>query len=250
MRHKNYLFVLVAAIALAAGGTLLFGEGRQTASAEPALNQRVLYVRGDAEISVAPDIAYVTLGVEAQGSTAEAAQEQSAKVMSAVVDAILGAGVAHEDLQTYGYNLYPVRTYDKATGRDKLTGYRVSNLIRVTARHLDSVGKLIDKAIRAGATNVEGISFSVADQTPWEDQAMEKAIARAKAKAEVMAKAAGVTLGRPMLVSDASVDVQPVLLAAQTKVGSFAADAAAGAATPVESGKIKVRAAVQMAFEI
>lgn len=250
MRRENYLAILIIAVALAGVGAFAFGGSRQGAKAEPAQNDRVLYVRGEAEINVTPDIAYITLGVESQESTAEAAQKQNAKSMSAVVDAILGMGVAREDLQTYGYNLYPVRTYDKAAGRDKLVGYRASNMVRVTVRHLDSVGKLIDKAVHAGATNVEGVTFSVADEGQWENRAVEQAIARAKAKAEVMAKAAGVALGRPTLVSDGSADVQPVLLSGRMKAASFAADEAGAPATPVEAGKITVRASVQMAFEI
>lgn len=252
MRRESYLtiLILVAVLALAGVGTFLFGGGREAVSAQAGQNDRTLYVRGEAEISVAPDIAYVTLGVESQGPTAEAAQKQNSRSMSTVVDAITRSGIAREDLQTYGYNLFPVRTYDKAAGHDKLTGYRASNLIRVTVRHLDSVGKLIDQTVKAGATNVEGISFSVADKTQWENQAIEQAIARARAKAEVMAKASGVSLGRPTLVSDASVDVQPPVLYGQMKAAAFLAGSQDTASTPVEAGKIKVTATVQMAFEI
>lgn len=245
MDRGTHLGLIVSFIILAVVVAFIWGFAGWSVAADQNQPERRLTVNGEAEIKVAPDIAEVTFGVESQAPSATQAQRQNAKIMAAVVDAIKKAGVAREDLQTSGYNLFPVRTSSNVPGREKLVGFRASNQLRVIVRNPESIGSLIDEAVRAGATNVEGISFSIADQSALERQVIEKAIADAQSKAKVMTKAAGASLGRPVLISSA---LEPTPFAAQMRAMSFADRAEV--ATPVESGKIRVRASVQMTFEM
>ncbi len=252
MNRGTYLGLTISFVVLAALVAFIAGSAGWTAMAENNEAERRLSVDGYAEIEVAPDIAKISLGVESEAASASLAQQKNAKAMAAVVDALQKSGVAREDIQTSGYNLFPVRTYDSASNREKLVGYRASNLLHITTRNLEGVGKLIDEAVRAGATNVGEISFSLADESAWENEAATKAIAVAQSKAKAMARAAGVSLGRPLMISHNSMrfDFMPVASMGQMKAVSLASPSRTDVPTPVEPGKITVRASVQMLFEI
>lgn len=244
MRPKAHVVLAAAALLLMTGMALSF-RGSQPARAEVTAEHR-LTVTGEAEIFLKPDLAYVVVGIETQGSTAAQAQQKNATMMTAVVNALRKAGVAEKDLQTSNYSLNPV--YDSRpslSGRPKVTGYTTSHQLRITVRDLEKLGDLIDEAVQAGANIVHSVTFTVVNQSAWEKQALEQAIANARDKAQAMAKAAGVTLGRPVQLS-----------ASVTPAGSgprepvfFAKDAEL-AQTPIAVGQVVLRARVEMAWEI
>jgi uncharacterized protein YggE len=207
----------------------------------PALAlDKLITVTGDATTSAAPDRVTIRLGVATQGDTARKANEANAKTMTAVVDAIKAAGAEERDIQTTRLTLQPVFE-QKPNGPPHLTGFRASNDVTVK---LDDVGKLaglIDRAVAAGANEMSGIEFGISDQSKRLDEARAQAIADARRKAEIYAKAAGVVVGRPVSISENSASPPPRPMSA----ASFRA-----APTPVAAGELALQAAVTVSFEL
>jgi len=163
-----------------------------------------LAASGQGTAHVIPDIAIVTLGVTTRGDTAAKALTANSTDLTAAIAAIEGAGVAEKDIGTSGLNIYPVYAQNadgSQTQPAKIVGYEVSNQVTVTIRDISKAGDLLDKVVAAGANQVNGISFDVADNKAASDAALKDAIADARHKAEIMADAAGVKLVRILSVS-------------------------------------------------
>jgi len=151
-------------------------------------------VTGEGKVSVPPDIAVVSAGVQSQGATVKIAQDQLNKNMNAVSSAVKAAGVDAKDIQTSGYNITPM--YDYNTGTPRITGYQASSNFTIKVRAIDNANAVIDAATSAGANQIGGITFDVDDKTKTQNEARQKAVADAKSKAENAAKIAGFKLGR------------------------------------------------------
>ncbi|HVA87517.1 MAG TPA: SIMPL domain-containing protein [Candidatus Saccharimonadales bacterium] len=159
-------------------------------------SEHTISVTGVGVVTLTPDTADVQLGVTLTRPTATAARNAAADAMSAVIDAIKTAGIPDADIQTSNLSLQPV--YDNNSGpnggQGKLIGFQVNNEVAVVAHDLSKVGGLVDAAVGAGATSVDGIDFRVNNQTQAESQARTAAVADAKAKADALAAAAGVAI--------------------------------------------------------
>jgi uncharacterized protein YggE len=186
MRTKlSILFVLlVTAALLSACGTTAF-SGQQP---------RLLSVNGRAEIKITPDLAYISIGVHTEDTTAVEAVAMNNSQAQAVINALKELGIADEDIQTTNFSIYP---YEKwGTDNQSLgTYYSVDNTVYVTLRDVDSLGSTLDAAIAAGATNVSGISFDVEDKEALIAEGRLLAVTDARTQAESLAEAAGITLG-------------------------------------------------------
>lgn len=140
---------LIALIIAVMGGTsMAFGQ-----------EIRQIHVRGHGTIKVEPDLAHISLGVVTQAEVAEEAQAQNALNMRNILVALEKLGIEGEDIETSYFNVYPNYRYDQEKG-DRLVGYRVSNTISVSLKDLSLVGEVIDRAIAAGATNVNNVHFT------------------------------------------------------------------------------------------
>lgn len=227
---------LIVALVIGGGGmsARVYAEESQT---------RLISVTGEAFVEVKPDMATISFGVETNAPTAGEAQQANARAMNDVVAALLGMGIAREDVQTSNFSLYPLYEWDgeKPVQRQVLVGYRCNNTVVAKIRNIEKVGQAIDKATSAGATNIGGISFGLQNPDPVKDELLAKAVANARAKAEIMAKAAGVVITGVNRISDgwATVDAG---------YGTLPLRSMEGAATPVEAGTITVRASVRMDF--
>ncbi len=155
-------------------------------------------VTGEAEISAPPDMAEIMGGVTTTAKTAREASTANAKAMTAVMDALKAAGLAEQDLRTRRLSIFP--TYDGSPSR--LVGYRATNTIAVKLRDLGKVSEVVDAMVAAGANELGGINFMVTQASKLLDDARAQAIADARRKAEIYAKAAGVTLGTPISISE------------------------------------------------
>jgi uncharacterized protein YggE len=113
---------------------------------------------GDGEVPLPADLAYVNLGVENTGRNTTEAQRENARVTTAVIQRLVAQGVPADRIKSAGFGLYPQTTYDKPSGTEKITGYRVSNRLSVAVTDLARVGAVVDSAIAAGATNVDDVS--------------------------------------------------------------------------------------------
>ncbi len=206
-----------------------------------------LNASGEGFVMVVPDVAIVSLGVATRADTARAALDQNSAETARVIEAILGAGVTDKDIGTSGFSVSPI--YEDATkpkgdetpAMPKIVGYQVQNEVRVTIRDLDSSGAILDKVVTAGANQISGISFDVADPQAAADEALRNAIGDARRKAELMASAAGVRIVRILDVSGGS---SMPMFAVRAEAMAF------DAAVPVMPGQTRIQANANIAFEI
>ena len=174
--------------------------------------QEGLWVSGSGKVSVVPDIAVLRLGIEAQETSVAEAQSQAAGAMEAVMAVLAGSGVAEKDIQTQYFNIHRVTRWDDNKRQEVVIGYRVTNMVSAKIREMDGVGAIVDAVAAAGGdlTRIDGVSFSVEDPSNYHDEAREKAMADARAKAEQLAELAGVKLGRPIYISESAYIPSPV----------------------------------------
>ncbi|MCE5324429.1 SIMPL domain-containing protein [bacterium] len=199
-----------------------------------------IVVTGSGEVKAQPDIAYVTLGVNTQSGDAAKAAKDNAGITNAVIAAVMKAGIAKDDIETADYSVNPIMDYKKSP--PMTVGYNVSNRVRLTIRDMTQVGSIIDIGVKAGANNVQGIDFSIEDDTTLCRQALSNAVAQAKSKANSMAEAAGVKLGRLISMSEAGGYTPRPMLAGLAK--------SEAAPTPVIPGELTVTASVTMVYAI
>ena len=161
-------------------------------------NSSRLQVTGNALVTAAPDTAQIVLGVETSSFSADQAAAENAQRLAKVFEALKELGIQDSEISTSGYNIYSHNnTYVAGVSEqnmDQIT-YNVQNRITITTKNLEDVGKIVDTAVKAGANQVQGISFDLADKQEMQLQALNVAIKQAMAKAEIMAKSAGVALG-------------------------------------------------------
>jgi uncharacterized protein YggE len=191
-----------------------------------------------------PDVAVLNLGVQADAATVSAARDQAAQAMQAIKDDLSGRGVDDKDMQTSRFSIQP-RYEDGPDQRMVIVGYTVDNILTVKIRKIDDTGAIIDGAVAAGGnlTRVDSLSFTIDDPTELENQARTEAVAKARAKAETLAEAAGVTLGEPRTISESG-GPTPI-------VAEGAADVAqARPETPIELGELEVQISVQVVWGI
>ena len=178
-----------------------------TCLAAPALAQTAppaISVTGEANVSVPPDQAQIDGGVTSDAKTAREASDANNAAMGKVLLALKGAGIEEKDYQTSRLSLQPqFATSSKASERAPgIVSFRASNRVTVKIRDVTKVAGVIDVLVGAGANEIGGINFTVTQASKHRDEAREKAIADARRKAEIYAKAAGVTLGEPINISE------------------------------------------------
>lgn len=215
------------------------------ATAGPVIGQeaRSLTVTGTGEVEVVPDLAVVSVGVEAEAPEAMTALSASAASMQAVFDALDTLGIATEDIQTSEFSLNPVWTDGRGGGDapPEITGYRASNLVTVRLRDIASTGPVIDALAGAGANRFNGVSFSVADPDPLRDEALRRAIADAQAKADLLAESAGISLGPVTTIREAGGPGGPIPLRAQSDMAM---------ASPIAEGSLVISASVEVVYAL
>jgi len=153
-----------------------------------------LNVNGSAQVQLAPDIAYISIGVHTENADANLAVSDNSSQAQKVVDALKAAGVDEKDLRTSNYSISPQQQTDD---KGKVTGilFVVDNTVYVTMRDLTKIGDILSAATKAGANNIYGIQFDVADKNTALAGARKTAVENARQQAEELAQAAGVTLG-------------------------------------------------------
>jgi hypothetical protein len=193
-----------------------------------------------------PDLATVQIGVQSRNTDpAQAVADANAKI-AAIMDALKGLGIEDKDIQTTNFSVSAQQDYDPETGRPQNTfTYVVDNTLSVAVRDLSKVGEALGQAVEAGANSIYGVSFSVSDMTALEAEARGQAMADAKARAEQLAQAAGVTLAAPMSINEFTSG--PIPYAVDVK-----AEAAVGGAAPVpiSTGQVQVTLQVNVTYTI
>ena len=235
---KPIRIAAVAALVLAAAAVA--GVGRpEEARSEKGTPTRGITVNASGDVETTPDRAALDLGVQTNAANAKAALAQNAERLRHVIDALSKAGVGRDDLRTSNVSLWPQQDADGTS----VTGYQAQNTI---AAELDvaKAGEAIDAAVAAGANVVGGPSLSVGERDALYRKALKKAVEAARAKAEAIADAAGVKVGRVTAVVESAGYEEPPPMPYAMR----AADTAES--TPIEPGKQEIQATVTVTFAL
>jgi uncharacterized protein len=207
----------------------------------PADFPPAISVTGEAQISVAPDIAFVDAGVATDAKTAREASEANNTAMTRVFAALKAANIDARDVQTSRLSLQPQYAPNRA-GPSPVVGYRASNRVTVRIHDVSKVAGVIDTLVGAGANDIGNVAFEVSQASKLLDEAREKAVADARRKAEIYARAAGVTLGAPLSISEGG-GPQP-MFRAKVMAGMAAAP------TPIAQGEETLSISVSVTWAI
>ncbi len=223
-------------------GTVVLQPGQQTG----------LWVVGEGKVSAVPDVAIISLGIEAQAKTVAEAQNQAAGAMDRVMKALTGNGVADKDIQTQRFSIVQVTRWNKDLNRDEVVGYQVTNMVTAKIRNLDKTGTVIDAVAAAGGdlTRVQSIGFTIDDPAKYYKDARDKAMADAMARAKQIAAGADIKLGRPTYISEGQLYVpQPRIVNYDMKLAP-GASVPAPVSTPISAGESEIRLSMQVVYEI
>ncbi|MFS4438479.1 SIMPL domain-containing protein [Paracoccaceae bacterium GXU_MW_L88] len=211
----------------------------------PQSPPRLISVTGEGEVTASPDFATIRLGVREEADTAEAAMQAAAEKMSQIFSGLEEAGIAPEDMQTSQLRLGPVYSYPERS-QPQLEGYEAQNTLAIRLRDIDTMGETLDTLTSLGANDIQDIGFDIEDRAPLSDEAMQAAVVDARRKAELLAEAAGVTLG----------DVESINIGGRSgpvpvvAVGRMAMAEDSSAKTPIAAGELTISSTVQITYGI
>ena len=255
--------LIVAALAFAAACTAAAAPASVLAGGGPggaqpvsavvpasATNAGGITVVGVGKASGTPDVAHITVGVETVAASVQQAVNDNKAKMTALLGALKDLGIADKDIRTDNYSVFterlPVPVASPAEKPDSgPLAYHVNNQVNVTVRDVSKLGDTLDKAVAAGANNVYGVSFSVDDPSKLQADARAEAVADAKARAQDLAKLAGVNLGDVVSISEVIGGPGPVFSAAAPVAMGMG-----GGGAPIQPGEQQVNISVQVTFAI
>lgn len=244
---KRYLKLSLLAIflVLVTAGYLELRRGHAETLPPPVAQQtetatRTVQVTGVGEIQVEPDSAVIWLGVQTEASTAQAALDQNNTKMETLIETLEEADIPSEDIQTQTLHLGPRYEFEDDTRT--LVGYVASNVVEVRTDDLDTIGSLVDMAVRDGANVIENINFEVSNPENMTDRARQTAFQNALHKAEELADLANATLGPIMEIRETSSTPGPIVRSEE-----MAADAAA---VPISPGSQSVSVEIQVTWTL
>jgi uncharacterized protein YggE len=224
-------------------------EDRVNQAMSPNNSQQPMgvWVSGEGKVSAIPDIAVLSLGVEAQEMTVAQAQLQARQAMGEIMEALSDNGVAERDIKTQRFSIDEVWNW-----RDEervFEGYRVTNMVTAKIRDLENAGPIIDAVAEAGGdlTRINNLYFTIDDPTPHYTEARLLAMQDAMAKAQQMAQIAGVTLGTPTYIAESGGYIPPPRPMAYDAMGMAEA---APAPTRISPGETEISLTVQMVYTI
>lgn len=232
--------------------TVVNGGTSQAVYAQASSNAslpRTITVLGEGKVKIKPDIARTNIGVEVLKPTVAEARKANKEIVDAIFAALKEQGIAEKDIQTSGFSVYAERFGANGPLPEDKVSYRVSNSVTINVRDLDKVGEVLDAAIKAGANNIYGIDFSLADPKPVLAEARKSASADAKVKAEQLAQINGVKVGRIISISEMGSGGGAPYPVPVTNVGF--SNSAVGAGGPqIAPGELDVTTNLQVVFEI
>lgn len=240
-RRDRQMFIIatiaVIGIILVSAGSWLFAASQLTQGTQL---RNVIVVSGEGTLLAKPDQAQINLGVQTQAETADAAQRLNAETMNQVIKAILAQGIPENKIKTTGYSLTPIFQYPKDEKPPIIVGYICQNTVTITVSDITIVGKIIDVSVAAGSNNVGGVYFEFSEEKAKElrDEALQKAVEDAEAKANTLAKALGVQIVGPTQVSIGMLEFPRAYV---TKVPT-------AEITPIVPGELKFTVSVQVTY--
>ena len=214
----------------------MLGAPRSFAQGSPSAPPQVV-TTGTGEVQLSPDRASVMLGVQSRAATVAQATADNSRRQRAIIDTLRGLGLGSDQITTLNFNVSPDMQYPP-NGTPRVVGYVVTNTVRASLRRVEDVGRTIDAALSKGANEVSGVEFTSSRADSARRAAITEAVAHARADAEVMAKAAGGSLGQLLEVVSGVEPIRPF------EATMARARVAAAAPTPIEPGQLTVTATV------
>lgn len=227
---QRFSFIAFVFAAMIASATAAFAQAQQT---EP-----VVTMSGEGLVKAPPDQAWVALATESRSKNPKDAQSQNATAMSAVQQRLTGAGIPKDAIRTLSYDLQ--LESDWVNGRQVPRGYVARNLIEVRLDDITRVGEVIDLAVTSGANSVQGVRFDLKNREALEREALKRATANARLRAEAAAAGAGRTIDRVIRIEEPVNRPYPV----PPQMAMRAEVAQDRAQTPVIAGEIEIRSSV------
>ena len=234
------------ALVLALAATPVFAQDAPT---PPHQRPAVFVLSGEGIVSATPDMAVLRSGVVTEAKTAREALDANTAAMTKLIASFKEAGIQDRDVATSGFTVQPRYVYDKRSDGSqqppRIAGYEVRNTVTVRVRGLEKLGAVLDSAVTEGSNQIDSLSFDVSEKAGLLQEARKKALADARAKAEVYAEAAGVTLGRLRELTEQRHDgfvPRPMM--------RMEAASAAPAPVPIEAGEQDIRVNVTTTWEI
>ena len=245
------LLSLVVLVIVAGAASAYFVQSSSSGTVSTAGGDEIqihtINVAGTGTVTASPDKAVVYLGVQTQLIDATAAQQENAEKMDRIIAALKDAGITEDDMETSGYSMYPMRSYEAE--EPTITGYVVSNRLMVTVTDVDEVGDIIDIAVNAGANEVQSVSFTLSDDARQDARALalENAVEAARSDADILAKNLDVTILGPVEVTTSGGSVvtpYPVPYPTVEEAGYEMRKS-----TPIMASDISVTAYVQIVYQ-
>ncbi len=245
MKLRSLLALLLSFLLLGACASGLLSSSPGVARAEEK-GGSLLTVTGTGVVTVKPDQAKVSLGVLTVAATAREAQQENSARTQKIISALTRLGVPQEKIETQEYSIWPEYHYPepKEDKPPQIVAYRVSNTLLVTLDDLGVVGRVIDAAVAAGANKVETITFLKKDVAQVQQEALARACREARAKAEAIARALGVTLTGVAAVQESTTSPLPY------RLERVMAGAGGEGGTPIQPGELEVTAQVTVSYKI
>lgn len=214
--------------------------------AQAAENSRIISVSGSSSLKATPDRATVNISIETVAKDPKMASAENATVMNKIQRNIMALAIPRDKIKTTNYNLSPIYEYNN--GKQKLTGYSVSNEILVTVDNIDLVGTVIDTAINSGANSVNSVEFGLQDSGLYKNKALQEAVLDAKRKAQTIATALGKSIVNVQSVNASDSYIEHRIL--NNALYSTKAADAVGESSPIQAGDINIKANVSIVFEM
>jgi len=239
--------VTLAPFALAA----VLGLAACKPAAAPAVagNATLVSVSADAEERKAPDVAVVSTGITSLAADANTAIRRNAEQMQLLMAALKAAGIAGKDVQTSGVSLNPDYQY-VASRPPRIKGYYASNTVNVTVREIGALGGLLDALVAAGANQINGPSFDIADKDAVLDEARGLALAKARTRADSYAKRLGLRVLRVVSVDETGGRAAPILHAMRGRAVAEQAATDAAANAPIAPGENVLGLNLDVVYEL
>ena len=238
---KRLIVILIIVLTATLVLTACAAPVATTSSANQPI-QRQLSVTGNGKVNIAPDIAYINIGVHTEGASVGEALASNTAQSQAVADALKDFGLTDQDIQTTAFNVYPQQNYGPQ-GEMLDIKYVVDNSVYVTVRNLNQLGEILDAVVKSGANNINGINFDVADRSVAMSAARKAAVEDAHAQAEELASAAGAKLGEVQYINVSSYS-QPYGTYSLKGDGGMAASST----VPVSAGQIQIVVDVNLTY--
>jgi len=236
---KRFLSLLLIAAPIAA--QTVTQPPRETAPLE------TISVTGTGKATLTPDRFSFSAGVQTTAPTVEEAVNQNNTKMASVIAALKKAGATDPEVRTSNFSIYPQQVYEQGQP-PRVVGYQASNSVTVTKKDIGAAGRLLQVALNAGVNETSGLNFEVSDPSRGRDQGLRAAFDDARAKATLLAQAAGRTLGRAMMITEGTEATPPP--PRPMPMGVMAAKAEAISQVPVESGTRELAYTISVVFEM